>query len=577
MTTDAQPEKPVKLSKLEGLKESSRQLRGTLAEEMAEDVDHFTADATQLLKFHGSYQQDNRDARGAKNEDGTRKGKVYSCMVRTRIPGGKVSSTQFLTELDLCEQYGNGTVRITSRQGFQLHGVIKGNLRETLRAINESQLTTFCACGDVERNVMCCPAPHKNSPVHDQMQALTDALAEHLKPKTTSYYEIWLTDEEGEKTNATETFQPVEEPIYGKTYLPRKFKTCVTLPEDNCIDIHTNDLGFLAIVEQDAIVGYNVLVGGGMGVTPSAKKTFPYLAKPMAYITPDQALDVAEAVVKVQRDFGNRSDRKIARLKYLIADWGIEKFKAKVEEYYGKPLQTPHPTQVTDVDDHLGWQEQGDGKWFLGVNVPSGRIKDEGDLRLKTGLRTILEKYGMDTRLTALQSVILCDIDEKDRADINGILSEHGVIAAEEMTLLRRYAIACPAWPTCGLAVTESERAMPGLLEELEAELARQDLSDERISLHMTGCPNGCARPYTPDIGLVGKAAGEKYTLFLGGNVEGTRLAFIYEDMVTKEDIVPKLAPLFTLFKSERQDRESFGDFCDRIGQEKLAAATVSS
>lgn len=573
MSADTASGKPVKLNKLEAIKENSQQLRGTLAEELASDVDHFSGDSLQLIKFHGSYQQDNRDVRGQKNTDGTRKDKAYSCMIRTRIPGGKVTAAQFLAELDLCETHANGTVRITTRQGFQLHGVLKSNLKAAIRAINDSQLTTFCACGDVERNVMCCPAPHKNSPVHDQMQALADAIALRLEPKTTGYYEIWLTDEAGEKTNVADPFVPVEEPIYGKTYLPRKFKTCVTLPQDNCIDIHTHDLGFLAIVEEDAIVGYNVLVGGGMGVTPSAKKTFPRLAEKMAFITPDQALDVAEAVVKVQRDFGNRSDRKIARLKYLIADWGIEKFKAKVEEYYGHSLAEPHPVEVTDVDDHLGWHEQGDGRWFLGINVPSGRIKDEGSVRIKSGLRTILQKYGMETRLTALQSVILCDIDDKDRGDIAGILAEHGMVAAEELTPIRRYALACPAWPTCGLAVTESERAMPGLLVELEAELKRQGLSGERISLHMTGCPNGCARPYTPDIGLVGKAAGEKYTLFLGGNAEGTRLAFLYEDMVPKEEIVPKLAPLFGLFKEKHQADESFGDFCNRLGRDELATA----
>ncbi|QDT48786.1 Sulfite reductase [ferredoxin] [Symmachiella dynata] len=576
MATDTKTDKASKPSKIEVLKEASQQLRGTIAEELAASEDHFTGDALQLLKFHGSYQQDNRDERGQKNEDGSRKGKSYSCMVRTRIPGGKVSAAQFLAELDLCEKYGNGTVRVTTRQGFQLHGVLKDNIKETIRAINDSQLTTFCACGDVERNVMCCPAPHKHSPVHDQMQALCDAIAEHLKPKTTSYYDIWLTDEAGEKTNATAQFQPVEEPIYGKTYLPRKFKTCVTLPEDNCVDIHSNDLGFLAIVEGDEIVGYNVLVGGGMGATPSAKKTFPYLAKPMAFVTPEQAVDVAEAVVKVQRDFGNRSDRKIARLKYLIADWGVEKFKTKVEEYYGQALPDPRPVVVTDVDDHLGWHEQGDGKWFVGINVPSGRIQDLEEARYKTGLRTILEKYGMETRLTAMQSVLLCDIEAKDRDDITAILVAHGITAAEEMTPFRRLAIACPAWPTCGLAITESERALPSLIEEFEAELARQDLTDERISLHMTGCPNGCARPYTPDIGLVGKAAGEKYTLYLGGNAEGTRLAFIYEDMVPSTEIVPKLSPLFTLFKEQRNAGESFGDFCDRLGQEELAAVAAT-
>jgi sulfite reductase (ferredoxin) len=490
-------------------------------------------------------------------------------MVRTRIPGGKVTARQFLAELDLCDRVGNGTLRVTSRQGFQLHGVLSGNLKATIRAINDIKLTTLAACGDVERNVMCCPAPYHNNPVRREMQAMADRVAEHLKPRTTGYYEIWLTDEAGEKSNVAD-FAPVEEPIYGATYLPRKFKTAFALPEDNCIDIYTNDLGFLAIVENDHIVGYNVLVGGSMGVTPSAKKTFPALARPMTFVTPDQVLAVAESIVKVQRDFGNRSDRKLARLKYLIANWGVLKFKSKVEEYYGHALPDPKPVDVTNVDDHVGWHEQGDGKLFLGINIENGRIKDEGDLRIKSGLRAILTRFGMDTRLTPLQGVILCDIDQGDRAEIDRMLREFGIAGADDLTLLRRYSIACPAWPTCGLAVTESERALPGLLDQMERELARLGLGGERISVHMTGCPNGCARPYTPDIGLVGKAAGEKYTLFLGGNVEGTRLAYIYKDMVPKDEIIPLLLPVFERFQSERASGESFGDFCHRVGKEAL-------
>ncbi len=327
-----------KLSKLEHLKADSRQLRGTIAEELADDADHFSGDACQILKHHGSYQQDDRELRNAKDEDGNPLGKSYMFMVRTRIPGGKVSAAQFLAELDLCDQFGNGTLRITTRQGFQLHGVLRDNLKQTIRAINRTKLTTLAACGDVERNVMCCPAPYKNSKVHDEMQALADRVAEHLKPRTTGYYEVWLQDEAGEKTDVTE-FKPVEEPIYGERYLPRKFKTAFAFPDDNCVELYSNDLGFLAIVENDEIVGYNVLVGGGMGMTPALKKTFPAVAKRMAFVRPDQVVDVAEAVVKVQRDFGNRSDRKVARLKYLIANWGIEKFKAKVEEYYGQSLR----------------------------------------------------------------------------------------------------------------------------------------------------------------------------------------------------------------------------------------------
>src|SRR3990172_4885796 len=405
------------LSKDEFLKEGSRQLRGTIAEELGADGP-FNEDNAKLLKPHGTYQQDDRDERKAKNADGTRKGKQYIYMVRTRVPGGKVTAEQFLAELDLCDKYGNGTLRITSRQGFQLHGVLKGDLQRTIKGINDTLLTTLAACGDVERNVMCCPAPHHNNSVRQEMQDMADRVAEHLKPRTTAYYEIWLTDEHGEKTNVAE-FQPVDEPLYGARYLPRKFKTAFALPEDNCIDIYTNDLGFLTIVENDKIVGYNVLVGGGMGVTPSAHKTFPALAKKMAFVTPDQVVGVAEAVVKVQRDFGNRSDRKVARLKYLIADWGIEKFKAKVQEYFGRTLADPRPDDVYRFDDHIGWHEQGDGRLYLGINIENGRIKDDGRLRIKTGLRAILNKYKMRTRLTALQSVILCDIAPAQRDDIN--------------------------------------------------------------------------------------------------------------------------------------------------------------
>ena len=287
------------------------------------------------------------------------------------------------------------------------------------------------------------------------------------------------------------------------------------LPEDNCIDIYTQDLGLLAIVEDDAIVGYNVIVGGGMGRTPSKKDTFPRVGDKMCYVPAEEAVAVAEAIVKVQRDFGNREDRKRARMKYLLHDWGVAKFKAKVEEYYGQSLAEPHAADVTGVDDHMGWHEQGDGKWFLGINVENGRIKDEGDLRLKAGLRAILSKFGMDTRLTALQSIILCDIDESNKDEINSMLAEYGIKRADELSLIRRYSIACPAFPTCGLSITESERVLPELIDELDQEIAKQGLESDKIAVHMTGCPNGCARPYTPDIGLVGRAVG-KYTAVSG-------------------------------------------------------------
>jgi len=561
---------PQKPSKVELLKESSHQLRGSLATELANDLPEFSDDAATLLKHHGSYLQDDRDARKSKGEDGKPSGKQYSCMVRTRIPGGRLTAEQLLAELDLCDVLANGTLRITSRQGLQLHGVLKSRLRESIREINRIKLTTFAACGDVNRNVMACPAPIRNNPVRDQVQTLALEIAEHFRPKTTSYFDIWLKDDEGVETDVSE-FSPVEEPIYGTRYLPRKFKMAIGFPEDNCVDLYTQDLGLLAIVEDGRIVGYNVLAGGGMGRTPSAEKTFPAVARRITFATPEQVIAVAEAIVKVQRDFGNREDRKRARLKYLIADWGVPAFKAKVEEYFGAPLPDPHPADVTDVDDHLGWHEQGDGRLFLGINIENGRIHDSGSLRIKSGLRTILKRFGMEVRLTPLQSLIFCDINPSDKAEINRLLDEHGILPVEKLSLIRRYAIACPAFPTCGLSITESERALPGVIDGLDVEIARLGLQSHRIAVHMTGCPNGCARPYTPDIGLVGKAAG-KYTVFVGGNPQGTRLGFIYRDMVPLDDLVPTLIPLLTAYKAGRNGSESFGDYCTRMGLENLNA-----
>ncbi|MCA8987387.1 MAG: NADPH-dependent assimilatory sulfite reductase hemoprotein subunit [Planctomycetaceae bacterium] len=564
-----------KLSGNEYLKEGSRQLRGTLPDELANDLDYFSEDALQLLKFHGSYQQDNREQRNRKDEEGNSLGKAYSCMIRTCVPGGKMTAAQFLTEMDLGDRLGEGTMRLTTRQAIQLHSILKKNLRETIHEINRIKLDTYAACGDVNRNVMCNPVPYKNNPVLDQMQEVTVAISAHLKPRSTAYFELWVEDSSGQKQNMAE-FQPVEEPIYGNTYLPRKFKIGVALPEDNHTDILTQDIGLLGIVENDTIIGYDMYVGGGMGKTPAKKETHPALGKPLAFVLPGDVCAVCEAVVKVQRDFGNREDRKMARMKYLVEDWGIDRFRAKVAEYHGKPLTPIRGVQITGVDDYLGWREQGDGKLFLGVNIENGRIKDEGDLRIKSGLRAVLEKYGMPVHLTALQSLILCDIDPADKADVEQILTSHGIRMAEDYSISRRFSIACPALPMCGLAVTESERVMPDFMSMLEAELERQGMPNELISVHMTGCPNGCARPYVPDVGLVGKAK-NKYTVYLGGNARGTRLAFIYKDMVALEDVVPLISPLISYFKSERQGNESFGDFCDRKGLDDLTARSEAA
>ncbi len=563
-----------KLNPVEVLKIQSDYLRGDIGAELRDANDFFGKASIQLLKHHGTYQQDDRDARAAGRVEGG-KGKsikAYSFMLRTKIPGGKLTSEQLLAELDLCDEVGNTTLRITSRQGLQLHGVLKRDLWQAIHRINEIQLSTLAACGDVERNIMCCPAPLADR-VRAQLQALADRLAVHLCPQTRAYHELWLTDPaSGEETlvgggpNGHEI-----EPIYGPTYLPRKFKTAIGLAGDNCVDLYANDLGLMAVVEGDTIIGYNVLVGGGMGVTPSAEKTFPAVARRMAFINTDEVVTVATAIIKVQRDFGNRSDRKVARLKYLIHNWGLPKFKAKVEEYYGRPLADPHPDDVHGFDDHIGWHEQGNGKLFYGLNVENGRIHDEDQLLLKTALRLICTTLKPPIRLTSHQSMLFCDLDPADREPLEHILRDHGVKLHDEISAVRRWSMACVAWPTCGLAITESERALPGIIDQLEVELAKLGLSRERFTLRMTGCPNGCARPYNCDIGLVGKAAG-RYTLLVGGRLLGDRLNFIYKDMVPAADIVPTIVPVLAYFKQEREHGETLGDFCHRKGLENLLA-----
>ena len=562
------------LSKVEILKRGSRQLRGTILEELGPEVGSFSGPNVAFLKHHGTYQQDDRDSRTEKNPDGTTK-KAFMMMVRSRVPGGRLTANDLLAELDMCEEFGNGTLRITSRQGLQLHGVLKNDLQATIRAINErTTVTTLGACGDVNRNVMCCPAPLKHTKAHDQMQALSQQIADHFRPHTTAYQEIWLQDENGESEKVAE-FSPVEEPIYGELYLPRKFKIGIALPEDNCVDILTYDLGLAAIVENSEIVGYNVYVGGGQGVTPAQKKTYAAAGMKMTYVPANQAVAIAEAIIRCWSDHGNRKDRKQARIKYLLREWGLDKFKAKVAEYFGSDLPAPHAAEIHDVDDHIGWHEQGDGKWFLGINVENGRIKDEGDLRLKTGLRAILSKFQPAIRLTPMQGLILCDIDLADRTAIDSLMKDHGIKAADELSLVRRFSMSCPALPTCGLSITDSERVMPQVVDDIELFLEKNELAGERIAVHMTGCPNGCARPYSPDIGLVGKARG-RYTMYLGGNTIGSRVGFIYEDLVPLEDIGKTLSPLFGYFKAERSNGESFGDFCFRKGLPDLQCHAAS-
>lgn len=558
------------VSQVEQIKAASNYLRGNLASELAEPTDGFSKDSQQVLKHHGMYQQDDRDQRGAKTPDGTSLGKVFSLMVRVKLPGGRLTAAQFLAQLELCELLGNGTLRITNRQDLQFHGVAKGKVRELIRRIHQLEMTTLGACGDVERNVLCCPAPIASDPVRQLNQQLAQRLSDHLLPRTRAYHEIWLTDPNGEQheLHLDDNGREVE-PIYGPTYLPRKFKTAIGLPEDNCVDALTNDLALLAVREAGGLAGYDVFVGGGLGVTPSNELTFPALAQPLCFVVPGQAVALAEAVIKVQRDYGNRQNRKRARLKYLLADWGIERFRAEVERYYGARLHDHAGTTVAGYDDHIGWHEQGDGRLFLGVHVENGRIVDRDPLRLKTALRTVCARFVPGVRLTACQSILLTDIDPANQAEVESILSEHGVRSVEQLSPMRRASMACVALPTCPLAVTESERVAPGVLDQLEVELRRLGLAQERFTVRMTGCPNGCARPYNADIGLVGRTKG-KYAIYLGGRVEGDRLAQLFQNLVPLEQIVPVLSPLLELFRSERRPGESLGDFCDRTGIERL-------
>jgi len=573
------------LSAAELVKLESNYLRGNIAEELRDSNDFVSKASTSLLKHHGTYQQDDRERRAEARADGPPKAKFYSFMVRTAIPGGRLTSEQLLAELDLCDEVGNTTLRITTRQGLQLHGVLKKNLKHAIRRINEVQLSTLAACGDVKRNVMCTPCPYKGDPVHDQMYQLAGELVKQLNPRTRAYHEIWLSDGETgqsidlgevglspEKTAGTASpgDDPIE-PIYGKTYLPRKFKIAIGLPGDNSVDVYANDIGLLAICENWNVVGYNVLVGGSFGVTPSAKKTFPAVALPMCYIQTDRAVDLCIAIVKVQRDFGNRSDRKVARMKYLIHNWGLERFREKVEEYFGDSLAPPRPVGVHGFNDGMGWHEQGDGRWFYGLNIENGRIKDTTNIRLKTALREICTTLRPPLRLTPHQSIIFCDIASENRQQLIDILHRHNVPLTEDYSSVRRWSMACPALPTCGLAVTESERVMPEIIDQLEVQLEKLGLQNEVFTTRMTGCPNGCARPYNADIGIVGKTK-DKYTIFLGGHLLGDRLNFLFDDLVPTDQIVPRLVPVLRYFKAARYNGESFGDFCHRVGKDDLLA-----
>lgn len=553
------PERRSKPSKsgVETIKEQSDGLRGNLAQALQEDSDHFGDKEKQLVKFHGIYQQDDRDRRQG--------GRTYIFMVRSKLPGGSLSADQYLVQDALSDRYGDGTLRITTRQDFQMHGVIKGDLKSAVRELNENLVTTLGACGDVVRNVVFSPVPAFKL-YEREIERIALQISNYLLPRTRAYHEIWI---DGEKVVDGKEAAEETEPIYGKNYLPRKFKIGIAPPGDNSIDVYTQDVGLIAVVEGEELVGFNVLVGGGLGMTHKKPETFPRLADPLAFITPEETIPVIEQIVFIQRDHGDRADRRHARLKYLIHEWGLERFKKELEGRLGYRLKPVAPTPPLELELYLGWHEQGEGKWYIGISVENGRIKDEGDLLLKTGLREIVSRYRPGVRLTPSQDLLLTDVNEDDREKIDELLARYGIRQEYQLSNARKYAMACPALPTCGLAITESERIFPRVIDQFEVELAQLGLSDERITIRMTGCPNGCARPYVADIGFVGRSL-DQYTIFLGGRSDGTRLNEPFKDLVPLNELVPTLRPLFVAFRSDRRPGESFGDFCYRLGIETL-------
>jgi len=546
------------LSRNERIKEASDYLRGTLAEGIRREITGaISEDDAQLVKFHGMYLQDDRDLRPER----TRKKmeKAFAFMVRVRVPGGVLTPAQWLALDRVARDYGSGSVRLTTRQSVQLHGVIKSNLQSTLRAIDSVLLNSIAACGDVNRNVMCNPNPHA-SRAHAAALDLAREISDHLTPRTPAYREIWL---DGERIAGGE--DEVVEPIYGKTYLPRKFKIAIAVPPLNDVDVFAHDLGFIAVLDSNGDVqGWNVTAGGGMGMTHGEPDTYPRTADVMGFCARSDALAIAEAVVTVQRDWGDRANRKHARLKYTIEDRGLDAFRAEVERRAGVKLGPAKPFVLTSTGDRYGWTEGEDGRGHLTLFIMSGRLRDVGtQAQQLSALRRIAEQHEGDFRITANQNLIVAGVRPERRAAIEEIAASNGLSAPPSG--LRRNAVACVALPTCGLALAESERYLPDLLDTLDARLAAHGLSRDDIVIRMTGCPNGCARPYLAEIGLVGKGPG-RYNLYLGAAFDGSRLSKLYAEDVDHAAIIRELDPLFAAYAAERKAGEHFGDFVIRAG-----------
>lgn len=554
----------------EQAKLNARFLRGTLSEELENSESVFSKSATGVLKFHGVYQQDDRDLR----KQGE---KQFSAMVRIGVPGGRLTATQYLA-LDRLADIGDASLRITTRQDIQYHYVPKQRLRELIHEVNLNYLGTLAACGDVVRNVTSCSAPFESAERHE-LQPIVQFIARSLKPKSTSYIDIWMGGEKVPHYDLKPPADPNEvEPLYGTTYLPRKFKIGFAFPGDNTTDVYSNDIGVVPHFENNQLVGFTILAGGGMGQSAGVKTSHPRLADPICLIGPskEELLEVCSAIVTIHRDYGNRTNRKLARLKYVMDDWGVEKFKAEVEARVGRSLAPPRPLDWVRSVDYLGWHRQGPGTWFLGVRVIAGRVKDfDSQNRVRSGIRAVVEQFQPGVGLTSQQNLYLTGISDADRPAVSKILREHGIADAAELPPVLRHAMSCPALPTCGQAITESERIMPEVVAEIQNELDRVGLPDLVIHLRTTGCPNGCARPYTAEIGIVG-ASVDMYTIYLGASPLGTRLGKAFAQNVKRSQVPERLRPIFEYYKEMRHPDEGFGDFCDRVGVDQLREITAA-
>mmetsp|Transcript_95432 Transcript_95432/g.274885 ORF Transcript_95432/g.274885 Transcript_95432/m.274885 type:complete len:631 (+) Transcript_95432:59-1951(+) len=576
-------EKPAakEISKLEMLKVNSKNLVHPLKEELATEEIGISKDAYQILKYHGSYQQSNREIKG--------KVKDYQFMLRLKQPAGELPPDLYRLLDDLSAKHGQGDLRATTRQCFQMHGIMKGNLKTVISSIMNIGSSTVGACGDVNRNVMMTPAPFK-TPEYEYAREYSKVFAHLFRPMTPAFTELWL---DGEKVATAELWgkevahhnidevmkhdngrgiilpHPVE-PIYGDRYLPRKFKIGVTVPGDNSLDIYTNDIGVIVITnDAGELEGFNVMVGGGMGRTHNKENTFARAADHMGFVPKEDIMECMKAIVAAQRDHGNRDVRANARMKYLVHTLGIDNFRTLVESYFGKKIQPWRPMKEWKYMDWMGWWDQGDGKLFYGLHIDNGRVKDEGDFRLKTALRVIADRFNLPMILSPTQSIIFRDIDPKDKPALEAIFAEHGIKPLEQVDPLNRLAMACPALPLCGLAQTEAERLIPSYLQRIRAVMDRMGLSDEEILIRMTGCPNGCARPYMAELAFVGDGP-KSYQVWLGGSPVLTRTAYPFMARMPVNDLEKTLEPIFAMYLAQREEFEAFGDFCHRVGAEAI-------